>query len=117
MTIEAIALTYQAALRQAEIPDGVLLYDSKIPAKANSDIWIKRLERMYQNKGMTNRLKGIHGEIKKRHGKALLKDLNCARTGILVIELTGAELKRHKESNNIKWTRYKVFRFVTFNDI
>lgn len=117
MTIEAIALTYEAALRQAEIPEGALLFDSKIPAKANSDIWIKRLERMYQNKGMTNRLKGIHGEIKKRHGKALLRDLNRALSGVLVIELSGAELKRHRESNNIKWTRYKVFRFVTFNDI
>lgn len=117
MIIEAIALTYEAALRQAEIPEGTLLFDSKIPAKANSDIWIKRLERMHQNKGMTNRLKGIHGEIKKRHGKALLADLNRALSGVLVIELSGAELKRRRESNNMKWTRNKVFRFIIFNNL
>ena len=114
MTIEAIALTYEAALRHAEIPEGVLLYDSKIPAKCNSDIWIKRLERIDKNKGMTPRLKGLHGEVKKRYGKLLLGDILHARLGYVVIELEGAELKRHRESNNMKWTRNKVFRFIYF---
>ena len=114
MIIEASALTYKAALRQAEIEEGILLFDSKIPAKANSGIWIERLWRMNQNTGMTNRLKGIHGEAKKRHGKALLEDLSRAVSGVLVIELKGAELKRYKESNNMKWTRNKVFKFVYF---
>ena len=50
--IESIALTYESALRQAEI-ESTLLYDSKIPVKCNSDVWIKRLERINQNKGMT----------------------------------------------------------------
>lgn len=115
MIIEAIALTYESALRQAEI-ESTLLYDSKIPVKCNSDIWIKRLERINQNKGMTPRLRGLHGEVKNRHGKLLLQDLIHAKHGYVVIELSGAELKRHREFNNMKWTRNKVFRFITFKN-
>jgi len=116
LIIEAIALTYEAALRQAEI-ESVLIYDSKIPAKCNSDIWIKRLERINKNTGMTPRLQGLHGEVKKRYGKLLLQDAIHAKQGYVVIELKGAELKWHREFNGMKWTRNKVFRFLTFNNL
>ena len=116
MIIEVIALTYEAALRQTEI-ESMLIYDSKIPVKCNSDIWIKRLERINKNTGMTPRLQGLHGEVKNRHGKLLLQDLIHAKHGYVVIELSGAELKRHREFNNMKWTRNKVFRFLTFNNV
>lgn len=116
MIIEAIALTYKAALHQTEI-ESVLIYDSKIPKKCNSDIWIKKLERINKNTGMIPRLRGLHGEDKNRHGKLLLQDLINAKHGYVVIELNGVELKRHREFNNMKWTRNKVFKFVTFSKL
>jgi len=113
MITEAIALTYAAALRQAEI-EGTVIFDSKIPERANAVVWYERLQRMNQNTGMTPRLRGLHGEVKNRYGKLLIDDYVNASRGHIVIELSGAELKRHKESQGMKYSRSKVFRFITF---
>lgn len=113
MIIEIVSTNYRAALLQAEIEDEII-YNSKIPKRANASVWYERLERISRNKGMTPRLRGLHGEVKRRYSKPLLEDQFHANEAYVVIELSGAELKQRKESLGLKWSRYKVFRFITF---
>lgn len=110
--IEVIAISYQGALKQSGLGEE-LIYESSIPSKANSLIWIQRLERINRNTGMTPRLRGLHGEVKIRYGKLLIEDYNKCKSDYIVIELSGAELKRYREENGFKWSRQKVFRFLT----
>lgn len=112
---EWVSISYRGALKQANLEDE-LIFESKIPNRANAELWVKRLERISRNTGMTPRLRGLHGEVKKRYGKMLLEDLANARKATVVIELSGAELKRFKEENGFKWSRQKAFRFVTFKN-
>ena len=110
---EVVAISYLGALRQRGLEEE-LIYDSKIPKRGNSVLWAKRLERINEDTGMIPRLRGLHGEVKRRYGKMLLEDLANARKATVVIELSGAELKRFKEENGFKWSRQKVYLFVTF---
>ena len=110
--IEVVAISYEGALRQSGL-DQEVVYESCIPDKANSAIWIQRLQRINRNIGMTPRLRGLHGEVKIRYGKLLIEDYNNCKSGYIVMELSGAELKRYKEENGYKWSRQKVFRFLT----
>jgi len=110
---EVVAISYLGALRQAGLEDE-LIYDSYKPKRGNVSIWCDRLERINRNTGMTPRLRGLHGEVKARYGKLLLKDYHNAKTKYVVVEMLGAELKRFKETHGMKWSRQKVYRFVTF---